>query len=651
MPKRYVVIAAMAAVGLAAAAWQLSQRVGCERPGEVALVLDWDEIQRLAGASGLGIQKVLHRLQGLATHVALSEDTFDALMNRGVAQVLSGPLVPQSFVPAGYVVVNAATWAAGDQIQQALRAKGIAFEPTVEGGGVLPPIMPVGRSFLVPQAVCQAREFGLGYDEQAAALVKQAGLRLVARPRSALVSSAEAVKGSLGLAQAAGASIVVFLGTEVLGNPLCLAATKDALDSNNLKFGWLELSPQLGADRLARMLEGRVLRTHSITDDEMHVLTPDQATDRYLRAVRERGIRVLYVRLLPTAPEGQDILSANVAFLNGIANRLRASGYTLGEPSLPAELHTQPGLRAATGLGLAAVWLAVAATLGWAWALTGVGMAMAAAGAALLGAAGGIGTDLLALGGVILAASAGILAIRPPEDAGIQPLWSALLSLIVATAVSTAGATLAAALLSDRLHLSGAVLFRGVKLSLLLPPLLALLVQAARSTRTYSEWRLEGGPAAEWPALVAGLQEAAQASVRYWHAAAAVFVLAAAALMLVRSGNEPPAGKSGVEMAARTLLEQTFGVRPRTKEFGVGHPALLLGVWLLRRGRKRGAWLALAAGAVGQASVANSFCHLHSPYMLTLQRVGLGLGLGAVAGLVLIAAWSAVEVLISRSRT
>ncbi|MCX7597965.1 MAG: DUF5693 family protein [Armatimonadetes bacterium] len=651
MSARSMVVAVMAVAGIAAAAWQLSQRVQSERPGNVAIVLDWDEILRLAAASGTSTQELLQRLRGAASHVALVEDNLPGLRDRGIVQVLSGPLVPQTFVPAGYLVINVATWTHADQIQQALRAKGIMFEPTIQAGGTLAPIIPVGRSFLVPQAICRATELGLGYDAQAAALIRQAGLELVARPRSALVGSEESVKGCLGLARAVGARIVIFVGAEVVGNPLCLAATKEGLDANQLKFGWLELSPQLGADRLARILEGRVVRTHSISEDEMHVLTAEQAADRYVRAVRERGIKALYVRFLPTAPSGHDLLSANLAYLENIAARLRSHGYAIGEPDVPPPLETHPGLRAGVGLGLAAVAVAAAGALGWGWVLSPLGMLAAAAIATALGAAGGLWNDLLALGGVVLAASAGLLSIRPPEDTCRQPLWSALLSLMVVTAVSAGGATLAAALLSDRLHLSGAALFRGVKLSLLLPPLAVLLVQAARSTRTYQEWRLEGGEAGEWPALVAGLKEAAQAGIRYWHAAVAVVAIAAAGLMLLRSGNEPRAGRAEAEVAARTVLEQTFGVRPRTKEFAIGHPALLLGLWLLYRGRKRGAWLALTAGAIGQASVANSFCHLHSPYLLTVQRMGLGLGLGAAVGLVLIAVWSLAEVLNSRPCT
>lgn len=641
----------MAVVGLAAAAWQLSERVQAERPGKIAIVVDWDEVCRLAAASGMGVPDLARRLKEVASHVGLSEDNLAALRDRGVVQVLSAPLVPQTFVPAGYLVINVATWTQAEQIEEALRAKGIKFEPTVEAGGTLAPIIPVGRSFLVPQAVCRTAELGLGYDAQAAAIIREAGMGLVARPRAALVSSAESVRNSLRLAQAVGAQMVIFLGAEVVGNPLCLAATKDGLDANQLKFGWLELSPQLGADKLARLLRGRVVRTHSISEDEMHILTPEQAADRCVRAVRERGIKALYVRFMPTAPNGQDLLSANLAYLEGIANRLRAMGYTIGEPDVLPSVETQPAVRAAIGVGLAAVAAVAAGAVGWEWILSPLGLLAAAAIAAALGAAGGLGNDLLALGGVIAAASVGVLRIRPPDKTLRQPLWSALLTLIVATAVTAGGATLAAALLSDRLHLSGAVLFRGVKLSLLLPPLLALLVHVARSTKSYQEWRLEGGEQAEGPALAAGLREAAQASVRYWHAAAAVVALAAAGIMLLRSGNEPRTGPAGAEIAARTMLEQTFGIRPRTKEFAIGHPLLLLGLWLLYRGRKRGVWPTLTAGAIGQASVANSFCHLHSPYLLTLQRVSLGLGLGAAVGLVLVAAWALAEVLISRSRT
>src|SRR5262249_39008283 len=75
-------------------------------------------------------------------------------------------------------------------------------------------------------------------------------------------------------------------------------------------------------------------------------------------------------------------------------------------------------------------------------------------------------------------------------------------------------------------------------------------------------------------------------------------------------------------------------VRPRTKEFLVGHPALIvaLALWALARGR---AWIVplLCVGAIGQESLVNSFCHLHTPIALTLARTWNSLWLGSLIGL------------------
>jgi VIT1/CCC1 family predicted Fe2+/Mn2+ transporter len=113
--------------------------------------------------------------------------------------------------------------------------------------------------------------------------------------------------------------------------------------------------------------------------------------------------------------------------------------------------------------------------------------------------------------------------------------------------------------------------------------------------------------------------------------------------MLSRTGNDGPAGVSGLELTVRSLLESVLPVRPRTNEFLIGHPLLLLG--LLWRHRTKGqAKLApeimILAGFIGQASIINTFCHLHTPLQVTVIRVGVGLVLGVVGAL---AAWVALR--------
>jgi hypothetical protein len=88
-------------------------------------------------------------------------------------------------------------------------------------------------------------------------------------------------------------------------------------------------------------------------------------------------------------------------------------------------------------------------------------------------------------------------------------------------------------------------------------------------------------------------------------------------------------------MTLRSLLDR-FMVRPRTKEFLIGHPALVATLVLAARGAGR-SWLLplVLVGAIGQVSMVNSFCHLHTPLALTIARTFNGLWIGVLLGLML----------------
>ncbi len=640
-------IAILAAAGLLAAGSQLAARVNVEAASRtVAVVLDYDEIRRLAAVSRADVGEVLRKLKCGATHIALAEMTWDDLRAAGLVETYAAAQIPRGYVPAGHVVVHVATWNLADSVTQALAKKGLGPARAADQLAVHSPLLPGGRSLVVPTAAALSPDLGLGYDPAAVAVIRRAGLSVVARPRPAMVSTPDAVRGSLALAKHTGARVVVFIGNEVLGNPAALSATASALRDLGLWFGMVEMSPQFGADRLAHLLGGQIIRVHSISEPEMHKFTAAQAVQRYIRAVRERGVRLLYVRLLPTA--SGDVLEANAAYLADLRDGLERLGYQLGDPQPLPDLSVPKPSRAAIGLGAAALALAILGALGL--LSTRLWPALAAiisAASVALSAGPDIGRHLVALATVIAGACAVLLLLRPPETVRRAPLLRSLAWLAVSSAVTIAAAAVVAAPLNDHPPTTATEVFRGVKLSLLLPPLLVLLVHVARATETYWQWSTETG-GDEWPALRAGLTDAASAAVRYWHVALAFALLAAAALLVVRSGNEPLFGLSGLELKARAALESLVGVRPRTKEFAVGHPLFLLGLWLFFRGRKRGVWLLIAGGAVGQASLANTFCHIHTPYLLSLQRAAAGLVGGLIIGLLLIAIWAVVERLSAR---
>ncbi len=103
--------------------------------------------------------------------------------------------------------------------------------------------------------------------------------------------------------------------------------------------------------------------------------------------------------------------------------------------------------------------------------------------------------------------------------------------------------------------------------------------------------------------------------------------------MLMRTGNVGSGWVSSFEQPLRDHLESWFVVRPRFKEFVFGHPLLLAGLLLMkRRSTLLDPRLLIFLGMIGQASMVNTFAHLHSPLALAISRSFLGLGFGVILG-------------------
>jgi hypothetical protein len=206
-----------------------------------------------------------------------------------------------------------------------------------------------------------------------------------------------------------------------------------------------------------------------------------------------------------------------------------------------------------------------------------------------------------------------------------------LLSFAAIVVVTLMGALTVVGLLSERPFMVKVSAFAGIKAAHFLPLLVIaglFIIGGWGGPRPWAEARRR---ARHHLALFFGER------LHVWHLATAIMALVILGLMLARTGNDPGVGISGPEMALRSLLDR-FMVRPRTKEFLIGHPVLVATLVLAARGAGR-PWLVplLLVGAIGQVSMVNSFCHLHTPLALTLARTLNGLWIGVLLGLVL--AW------------
>jgi Na+/proline symporter len=125
-----------------------------------------------------------------------------------------------------------------------------------------------------------------------------------------------------------------------------------------------------------------------------------------------------------------------------------------------------------------------------------------------------------------------------------------------------------------------------------------------------------------------------------WHIIAIVVGLGVVGFALLRTGNDSGLGVSSFELHFRSILDKLIGVRPRTKEFLIGHPALMIGIaFLMTRKRSWGLPL-ICLGVLGQASLLNTFCHIHTPLLLSTIRAWNGLVIGTIVGFII---WWLIE--------
>jgi len=139
-----------------------------------------------------------------------------------------------------------------------------------------------------------------------------------------------------------------------------------------------------------------------------------------------------------------------------------------------------------------------------------------------------------------------------------------------------------------------------------------------------------------------------------WYGILAVVALAIVGLMgvyyIIRTGNTDSGVVAASEMQFRNMLEELFVARPRTKEYMIGYPCMMLLVWAAVR-RIPVLPLFCGAGAViGYTSIVNTFLHIRTMVAISFSRVLIGLGLGLVLGILAVIAAEIIFRLIQRLR-
>jgi len=470
-----------------------------------------------------------------------------------------------------------------------------------------------GARFWVVGDPLAITQLGLGLDPVQVAQVRAGGKPIVARLINPQGITPLALRGSLLFAREQGASLLIFAGDQVLGYRPGLQATAHNIQANAMRFGAIEFAKQAGAGNLMQAIPNYTVRVHSVGLAESLLLSPGEIVERLERAAQERNIRVLYLRAA-----GADTATLR-DILQQLERRLHRAGYAIRESGArPFEALQPPVWQFALvglGVGVLAGWALTLFRRVGVWAFAPLALGVAFALLCLLP----LGRKVVALAAALLFPTVGVVAMAWLAQGTAPNLWQGARLLLVPFAWSLMGALHIVGLLAETPFLIKADQFAGVKLAHALPLLLVLVFYTAWVVGRWDFWR-------EWLTH----------PVLWGQALLALVVLGAVGLMLIRTGNEAPGAVPDWELRLRALLESVMQVRPRTKEFLIGHPALVVGAWLLLTGRTRFLPLVMFLATIGQASMVNTFCHLHSPLLVSLQRTGWGILLGVGLGLLVL---------------
>lgn len=457
-------------------------------------------------------------------------------------------------------------------------------------------------------------------------LVLDVGLNVVARIANPRQASAEAVDWALAPLQTiSNRGLVVFSGTEALGDPDNLVRTAIRMRELDVIPGMVEFSVQSGDRSLANLLDYEVVRVHSITPLEYPNLSGQETMDRLLRAVSERNVRLLYLR--PHLIDPQLESGTSLDFMRALRYRLESAGYSVGPASAyPRRQASMLGLflpvMAAGVIASGLVIVRFVYPMGFA-AQTVTALLACCVAAAIAFYDAVLARLLFSLVAALMAPAIAVLVsvIRIKaltESSSGRPIVAALRAFVAALAVAVAGGLVVAGFLSDRAFYVKAMQFLGVKASHTLPLALAGgLLWWYRYGDDFVGGRMQ---------VSHSVRSFLVAPIRVWHVMIVAVAVIGFVIYLTRTGNTPFMGMPIIDQRLRELLESFLPVRPRTKEVFVGHPALLVSLYLLARSRGRCAYalVGVLVGMIGPISIINSFAHLHTPIALTLLRVALG---------------------------
>ena len=680
MKSRYnPVLVAIILVGLVCALWvNWNRHIIEQRNNSVEMAMEYENLRKLAALEGLPEEVVVKQFQDAGINSLMVFDTtLERLSKMGAIKLATGSELRQAkilgndagiFASVNNIEENAVYIVEGNdkaafqEVWEDLRTRYGAERAKMVSNN--PPIIEaLGSTHLVaeddyktPRGILQVP---LGLSSSEMRKVKDYGFNVIVRPQNFVNVTEEKIDSIFKRIAKADVEVNAYMpaGREVVGYPDKIDYMAKKLDGRKLimleHYTQLQFAKIDGLVPLAEAINYKAARSYVIDSLEQKKITVGEGLRRWALTDEERNVRVNYIRPYMMPQNGQDLLAMNLQYVKDIVKNVKARGFEIGEAGLfEAEESTVkngytgpyfPNKIAFVVIGLAiiagaVVYLAQIVELSNSKQLLLWGVLSAIVAVVLLTGRGLVMRQALAFGAAVFFPVLSMNVIldiwdrcKESSASALKVIFSATWQLALAVLMSLVGGMYLAAILADSRFLLEIDIYRGVKLTFIMPLVLMTILYVKR-------YDMLGVAGCGLKAAIAKVNELLNKPITFKHVALFGVLGIVLLYFVARSGHSAGVPVAAIEVKMRLFLEQLMYARPRQKEFMIGHPAFFLAAYAACHKAPRLIQYALTCGAViGQASLVQTFCHMRTPVFMSTIRALDGYAMGAVIGIVLVA--------------
>ncbi|MBF8983384.1 hypothetical protein IZY60_07530 [Lutibacter sp. B2] len=497
-------------------------------------------------------------------------------------------------------------------------------------------------------------KLGIGFDEEKISQIKESGLKVVPRPyyyegwgEEKLLKAVIDDYKNLDI----NPKYMIFAGSDVLGYKENMEILKEYMNEQDTLVGMIESAVQRehikqgGLYELTRELDYKTTRIFSVWPyiqkrfKYYNYEGAEEIENTLYRAVTERNVRLIYFK--PFKEDDRIYVTEYKAYedmFDRFKGRIASHKMTLGRVIPMKERHVPVVSKMIMGFGIVAAGILL---LTYMFGMNKrIKLILLAIG--MLGVVGlmkiSSADKLLALSAAIVFPSLSMLylfnktSVYLTEDKKskniLKVIILAIKDLCIACGISFIGSLMVGTLLSDIEYLLEMDIFRGVKFAQLTPILILcigyLVYFGYKKDKEYKIPRF----------CIEDVKKIVLDHVKIIHVIIGIAVLGIGYIYIARTGHETNIQPSNIEMIFRNILEEKLFARPRSKEFLIAFPALMVCVLSACRGYKPLIFISSLVAVLGQTSVVNTFCHLRTPMVLSFTRTAYSLLLGIIIGVV-----------------